>query len=56
MCRVVRAGDQIDGVDGRQVRSLAGFDPTVRAAQPATPFFSDRFYAQGLNFGLEFSY
>ncbi len=57
LSNVLRAGDQVDLVDGRQVRSLTSFDPTATNVQrPLPTFYSDRFYAQGLNFGLEFSY
>ncbi len=56
LSNVLRAGDQIDEVDARQVQSLSTFNPKSGAVQPAPTFFSDRFYAQGLNLGLEFSY
>jgi hypothetical protein len=56
LSNVLRAADQIDGVDARQVHSLADFDPRVQATRPAQFFTSDHFYAQGLNFGLEFSF
>ncbi len=56
LSQVLRAGDQADNVDGRQVRSLAGFDPTVKAVAPVPTLFSDRFYVQGLNVGLEFAF
>ena len=56
LSNVLRAGDQIDQVDGRQVRSLSSFTPNSGAGQPTPTYYSDRFYAQGLNLGLEFSY
>jgi len=56
LSQVLRAGDQFDLVDGRQVQSLSTFTANSGATQPQPRFFSDRFYAQGLNLGLEFSY
>jgi hypothetical protein len=56
LSRVLRAGDQIDGVDARQVRSLNTFTPGAQVTFPQPVFFTEHFYAQGLNFGLEVSY
>jgi hypothetical protein len=56
LSQVLRAGDQLDQVDSRQVRGLSTFVENSGAAQPQPRFFSDRFYAQGMNLGLEFSY
>jgi hypothetical protein len=53
---MVRPGNQIDGVDGRQIPLLGGFDPSVQATQPAVRFNEMDFWAQGLNFGVEFRY
>ena len=55
--QLIRAGDQINPVDDRQVRSSAGFDPTANPTHPQPPSFRDtRFWAQGLNLGLEITY
>jgi hypothetical protein len=56
LSRVLRTGNTIDGVDARQVHSLTSFDATAQVTRPAPVFFDDHFYAQGVNFGLEFSY
>jgi hypothetical protein len=55
--RVARAGQQIDSVDSRNVQALAAYDPAN--ATPRPYHFgpdSSRFWAQGLNLGLEFLY
>jgi cobyric acid synthase len=53
---VVRPGDQVDAVDGRQIRNLNRFDPTAVARRPAVFFKGTDLWAQGLNFGLEIRY
>jgi hypothetical protein len=54
---VARPGDQIDGVDGRQVQFTSTFDPTVHATRPAlVSVHNTDFWAQGVNVGLEFHY
>jgi hypothetical protein len=54
--KVMRAGDLVDGVDARQVRALASFDPTAPATRPTFQQHDSRFWAQGLNLGLEVRY
>jgi hypothetical protein len=55
MSNVVRAPEQIDQrVDIAQVISGAG--PNYTASRPAVLFKSSDFWAQGVNFGLEFRY
>jgi hypothetical protein len=55
--QLIRAGDQINPVDDRQVRSSAGFDPNARVVDPrGTSFHDTRFWAQGINLSLEFTY
>jgi hypothetical protein len=55
--RVARVGDQITGVDSRGVSSLGSFDPETKVTNPAPFGPSDsKFWAQGLNLGLEFVY
>lgn len=53
---VVRAGDQIDGVDSRAVPILASFDPSVSPNRPFQHFKTEHFWAQGINFGVELRY
>jgi Putative beta barrel porin-7 (BBP7) len=53
---VMRAGDLVDGVDARQVRSLAAFDSTAMATSPTVVQHDSRFWAQGLNVGVEVRY
>lgn len=54
---VFRAGDQIDrGLNPTELASLAGRGPLVGPARPNFPFHSTDFWAQGLNFGLQFRY
>jgi hypothetical protein len=53
---VLRPGDQINPVDGRQIPNLAGFDPTVKATQPVYSARETETWAQGLNVGVEFRY
>ena len=52
----MRAGELVDGVDARQVRSLATFDPTAIVSRPTIQQQDSRFWAQGLNFGVEVRY
>jgi len=54
--KVMRAGDLVDGVDARQVRALANFDPAAPATRPTFQQHDSRFWAQGLNVGLEVRY
>ena len=53
---VLRAGDLIDGVDARQVRSLTTYNPMAQAIYPTPLDNESRFWAQGLNIGVEFRY
>lgn len=53
---LMRAGDLVDGVDARQVRSLSTFDPTAQVVHPQFQQHDSRFWAQGLNFGIEVRY
>jgi hypothetical protein len=54
---VMRAGDQIDrGLNPTELTSLAGHGPLIGPARPSFPFQSTDFWAQGLNFGLQFRY
>jgi hypothetical protein len=53
MSRVAQAARQIDtGVNPSQI----GGDPLVGAARPAFHFKNSDFWAQGMNFGLEFNW
>ena len=52
---VVRPGNQIDrGINVTQLPSVLGPGTLVGAARPAFMFHSTDFWAQGVNFGLEF--
>ncbi len=54
---VARPGELINhNVDIRQVPTLPTFDPTVRAVQPGPLSGNTGFWAQGINFGLEFRF
>ncbi len=54
---VIRAGDQIDrGLNPTQLTALAGHGPLFGPARPSFPFQTTDFWAQGLNFGLQFRY
>jgi hypothetical protein len=53
---VIRVGDQIDAVEGRQVPLLSTFDPAFQATRPRPTFEETDFWAHGLNLGLEFRY
>jgi hypothetical protein len=54
---VARAADQIDRVvNPTQLPSLAGRGTLVGPARPAVLFKDSDFWAQGVNFGLEFRY
>ena len=50
-----RVGPAIDGVDATQVPSLQAV-PNANASRPSFSFAEGRFWAQGLNAGLEFRY
>jgi hypothetical protein len=56
--KVARPADQIDfGVNTSQITFLAGSPGVLSGApRPAPLLHSDSFWAQGMNFGLEFSY
>jgi hypothetical protein len=56
LSKVARVGDTIDGVDARQVPSLIGADRNAMATRPEPRIDDGRFWAQGLNVGLEFDY
>ncbi|MHB1426646.1 MAG: BBP7 family outer membrane beta-barrel protein [Gemmataceae bacterium] len=54
---VFRAGDQIDrGLNPTELAALIGRGPLVGPARPNFTFQSTDFWAQGLNFGLQFRY
>jgi hypothetical protein len=53
---VLRPGDQINPVDGRQVPNFERFDPTAKTTQPVFLFRETDMWAQGLNVGVEFRY
>lgn len=54
---VFRAGDQIDrGINPTQLTALVGQAPLTGPARPNFTFQSTDFWAQGLNFGLQFRY
>lgn len=54
---VMRAGDQIDrGLNPTELTALANRGPLLGPARPNFPFQSTDFWAQGLNFGLQFRY
>jgi len=54
---VVRPGDQVDvGLSGTQIPTDTRFNPTAGPARPAVLLRDTDFYAQGINFGLEFRY
>jgi len=55
--RVVRPGDQIDRViDTTQIPNFAQSTLPTGFARPTNPFKEKDFWAQGLNFGLEFTW
>jgi hypothetical protein len=56
LSNVVRPGDQIDAVDGRQIPFLASFDPTVKSTRPAFNYSETGLWVQGVNFGVEVRY
>jgi hypothetical protein len=54
---VVRPGDQVDAtVNLTRVPTSATFGPLRGPARPALPFKDTDFWAQGVNFGVEFRY
>jgi hypothetical protein len=53
---VMRAGDLVDGVDARQVRSLTTFDSMAQTSNPVVVQHDSRFWAQGMNVGIEVRY
>jgi hypothetical protein len=54
---VVRPGDQVDvGLSGTQLPTDTRFNPQAGPARPAVPLRESDFWAQGINFGLEFRY
>jgi hypothetical protein len=54
---VVRPGDQIDvGLSGTQIATDTRFNPQAGPARPAVLLRDTDFWAQGINFGLEFRY
>ncbi len=54
---VVRPGDQVDvGLSGTQIPTDTRFNPQASATRPAVLFQSTDFWAQGINFGLDFRY
>ena len=54
---VFRAGDQIDrGLNPSELAAVFGRGPSTGAARPTYTFQSTDFWAQGLNFGLQFRY
>jgi hypothetical protein len=54
---VMRAGDQIDrGLNPTELAALTGRGSLSGPARPNVPFQTTDFWAQGLNFGLQFRY
>jgi hypothetical protein len=54
---VFRAGDQIDrGVNPTELAALVGQGTLTGPARPNFTFHNTDFWAQGLNFGLQFRY
>jgi Putative beta barrel porin-7 (BBP7) len=54
---VVRPGDQVDvGLSGTQIPTDTRFNPQAGPARPALVLRDTDFWAQGVNFGLEFRY
>lgn len=54
---VVRPGDQVDvGLSGTQIPTDSRFNPQAGPARPAVLFRDTDFWAQGINFGIEFRY
>ncbi len=54
---VVRPGDQIDlGLSGTQIPTDSRYNPQAGSARPAVQFRETDFWAQGVNFGLEYRY
>ncbi len=53
---VARAGDLVDGVNITQVRSLSSFNATTPATHPEFQQPDSRFWAQGVNVGIEVRY
>jgi len=54
---VVRPGDQVDvGLSGTQLPTDTRFNPGAGPARPAVLLRGKDFWAQGINFGLEFRY
>ena len=54
---VVRPGDQVDvGLSGTQIPTDTRFNPQAGPARPAVLLRDTDFWAQGINFGLEFRY
>jgi Putative beta barrel porin-7 (BBP7) len=54
---VVRPGDQVDvGLSGTQIPTDTRFNPQAGPARPAVLLRDTDFWAQGVNFGLEFRY
>jgi hypothetical protein len=54
---VVRPGDQVDvGLSGTQIPTDTRFNPQAGPARPAVVLRDTDFWAQGINFGMEFRY
>jgi hypothetical protein len=54
---MARAGNQIDGVDGRQIFLSPGYNPNTSFTHPvALGEANSTFWVQGLNFGVLFTY
>jgi Putative beta barrel porin-7 (BBP7) len=53
--RLQRTGSLIDGVDATQVRAL-NLQPNMNATRPGFQFQDGRFWAYGLNLGMELSF
>lgn len=53
---VIRPGDMIAPVDGRQIRSSVLFDPVNATANPKFDFNGHNLWVQGFTFGFEFRY
>ena len=54
---IVRPGDQIDvGLSGTQIPTDTRYNPAAGPARPAVLLRATDFWAQGINFGMEFRY
>lgn len=55
--KVIRPGDQVNrNIDSREIATSFNFDPTVAVQRTPANFNRTDFWAQGVNFSLEFRY